>query len=182
MAKSGSSIWTRVLMVIFVGFVFLMVRELVHVFRDAHLAAQKTRCYSTLKHVARAFNAYASDHDETYPAAAGGWMEPTLPYNLEYTDPRCPAVSPTDYGYAVNKNALGLKFSRLDKPDEFPLAFDSTLLGRNAVSGLETLPSPGRHYGQNIICFADGHVKGISDDIPPLNENPVFKPKGAAEP
>jgi len=185
MAKRKSSIWTWVGLGFLLGGAILVVSVLVPAFREARESAMETSCLSNVKSAATGFLLYSEEYDGRFPDGKDGWMNQALRFRGEVMDVRCPSVGTKDngkYGYAVNPQALGIKSEQLAKPEEFALVFDSTLLGANAVSGLETLPRPGRHFGGNIIGFADGHYRRIRDSEPRPNENPVFKPKDSAEP
>lgn len=124
------------------------------VFRQARNAARRTICASNLRQIGAAMSLYASDNDGYLPEA-GRWMDQIERYGPERIL-RCPearTIRRSAYGYAFN-SALGS--ANLSKAKgTTPLVFDSTLLDRNAASGLETLPRPGRHV------FAGGPVDNV---------------------
>ena len=66
------------------------------------------------------------------------------------------------FGRAYRKSASGLLTTSIKKPEGFLLLFDSTLLARNAVSGPETLPHPGRHEGKDTVGYLDGHARAVT--------------------
>lgn len=77
-------------------------------------------------------------------------MDVTTPYVRQERMYHCPDVrirNRSQYGYAMNSKLAGKKHSELDKTE--PILFDSTILTRNAVGGIETMPIPGRHPTRN---------------------------------
>jgi len=82
------------------------------------------------------------------------------------------------FGYAANVHVLGRKTSDVADPARMPLTFDSGIIAKNAESGLETLPFPGRHGSTHIrdlnnIAYLDGHVEPLKDDAPKPNDDPM---------
>jgi len=63
---------------------------------------------SRLRQLARAFSAYADDHDNMLPPAAT-WMDEIEPYVLDPDTFRCPAAPDREYGYAMNAFAGGVE-------------------------------------------------------------------------
>lgn len=65
------------------------------------------------------------------------------------------------YGYAYSSSLIGRDLRGMRDAKSAALIFDSTLLRRNAVGTLATLPDPPRHGGSNCIAYADGHAVAI---------------------
>jgi len=129
------------------------------VFAQARRAAQSARCISNLRQLGASVNLYASDFDGHFPDPKN-WMDEVSRIKSRPRF-RCPAVAGSQYGFAFNKDLAGKKVSQVEPSHE--LIFDSNLLERNANSGLESLPSPGRHgFGGravNHILHVDGSVE-----------------------
>lgn len=158
-----------VLAVCGVGGVAIMAAILFPVFSQAKLAAKKTLALSHAKQMSTALIMYSIDNNDLLPPAAQ-WMDVLGRYEVEdqiFKSPEATPNDPTDYGFAFRTD---LQFQNLEKMQDNALrvmVFDSTLLSRNAHSGLETVPSPGR-YGKgtaagNTFGFADGHAKFVRD-------------------
>lgn len=124
---------------------------------------------SNLKQSGTALAMYASDHDDRYPVA-NQWMDSLHPYaktqnifRSSYATPK----NPFDYGFAFRKEFSLKPLKDFPEPETQVTLFDSTILSRNATSGLETLPKPGRYKGDsepgNLFGYVDSHVKFIKD-------------------
>ena len=138
--------------------------------------SKRFTCMSHLKQLAGSCLQYASDHDGTLPASSN-WMEATMPYSgmTWETPPASKEIGLKNearyhdvaffhterYGYAYRSKASNRKLSAFNTPAQFELVFDSTHLERNASTGLESLPFPGRHQGRDNTSYLDGHVKSI---------------------
>jgi len=88
---------------------------------------------------------YASDNDDLLPIA-NRWVDSLGIYKKQGISMRCPEVrsrNRNDYGYAFNIALSGKSRSKSDS--NAALVFDSTILAKNASSGLDSLPKPGRH-------------------------------------
>ena len=130
---------------------------------DQRPARPVTRCMSQVRQMDLAVLMYAADSDERLPPASS-WIGLTLKYLKDealYHDPEVPG--PNAYGYAFRDSGSLIKWSKVRDPAAFPVIFDSTVLGRNAHSELETLPNPGRHNGRNSIGYLDGHAKSVQN-------------------
>jgi hypothetical protein len=146
------------------GFLFVFFAAVLFpVFAQARSAAQSTRCMSNLRQLGSAVTLYASENDGRFPDPQS-WVDELSSQGTRPRSFRCPAVSGfgrTTYGFAFNKDLAGKKVSDFDLNHE--LIFDSTMLKRNAYSGLETLPLPGRHRvnrtALNHILHVDGSVE-----------------------
>jgi len=101
---------------------------------------------------------YSNDYDDRCPPSR--WMALMAPYTKDSKDM-------LDVGqwegmhYAMNKAIRRADLRKVESPEKVPAFFDTSLDMDNAVSGLESLPNPGRHGGINNAAYADGHVKGI---------------------
>lgn len=123
-------------------------------------------CLSNVQSAARGALAYSADWDDRLPPAHR-WMDV-----FETSESfRCTAVAEDAkvgqaYGLAFNERLGSKVVADFQDPNRLPLIFDSTLNERNAASGLETLPTPGRHYRDepaNAIGFLDGHAALVPD-------------------
>jgi hypothetical protein len=104
---------------------------------------------------------YANDYDNYLPLA-GQWMDNVRPYVKGDDVFHSLAVSqhkPSAYGFALNSTLAGTSQTDILEPATKPMVFDSTMLTRNATAGVSTLPSPPRYGKDNLIGYADGHVK-----------------------
>lgn len=140
------------------------------VFSQAKLAAKKTQALSNVNQLGLAINMYASDNNGRMPIA-DRWMDSVETYTRQdkiFRSPEATPQDPSDYGFAFRKE-FGQK-KKMDFTDHASriMVFDSTILSRNANSGLETVPIPGR-YGTsstrgNLFGFMDGHAKFYTDE------------------
>lgn len=115
------------------------------VFRLARAGEQSARCVGNLRRIGSAISLYAADNDERLPNA-DQWMDQVERFGGGTRQFQCPAVRSFDrggYGYAFNKALSGKSKSEIDPKTQ--LVFDSSLLLRNANSGAESMPVPGRH-------------------------------------
>src|SRR6266496_2799744 len=98
------------------------------------LLGQSATCQSNLFRLTRAQLVYAEDYSERLPAAEG-WMDRILPFVVEERRLHCPSVSQPGedrYGYGLNQKLGGAVRSKIEKPDETPLCYDSEDLKRSA--------------------------------------------------
>ncbi|HLK16759.1 MAG TPA: hypothetical protein VKT78_18270 [Fimbriimonadaceae bacterium] len=141
------------------------------VFRQARMAARRNDAISRMHNLATAVRAYVADNDDHFPPAEA-WMDLIGKYDPNGRDFHSPGMNrrngfdPPDYGIAFMSSLSGGTLSTIKNPDSRVMLFDSTLRGRNATSGLETLPKPPRfgpgETGGNILAFVDGHVRRVS--------------------
>jgi len=137
-------------------------------------------CLRNLKHQAQALDAYCIEFDEILPPKQRGWMDAIKVEGQNDADFHCPNYSPrvaNEFGYAANVHLFGNSISVVSDRQAMPLVFDTALVTRNAMSGLETLPFPGRHgishvRDRNNIAYLDGHVEPLKDDAPKPNDDP----------
>jgi hypothetical protein len=117
-------------------------------FRQARENVRSGICSSNLSSLGRAVSMYAADYDDRIPPG-DRWMDLTkkyVPINRTFQCPVVRTANRASYGYAMNSKMAGKKRSEVDQSE--PLIFDSTVLTRNAVADLKTLPVPGRHPGR----------------------------------
>lgn len=120
-------------------------------------AEVRATCVDQLHRIGIAFAIYANDYDDNLPASA--WNDSLTPYvALNSVVFRCPAVASGSYGYAMNQALLGVSTPTISSPSTVPLAFDSSILTRNATSTY-LLANPPRHGGSNVV-YADSHASG----------------------
>jgi hypothetical protein len=161
---------------IVVGLIVLVLAAiLVPVFASAREKAREVSCLSNLKEQGLAALTYSQDWDNTLPAARG-WMETLEPYVTKADNGlhgasiqsrfQCPdAVANYSgtlknvYGYAYNSRLSRVKLDKVEAPAEMVMIFESSSLLRNADDPFRSVARPGRHYGGNVICFADGYAR-----------------------
>lgn len=143
---------------------------------------RSVRCRSNVHMISRGFALYSDDYEGRY-MPAHQWELAVEPY----VEPRyraCPVVEGNAAGatgYAANKAASGKDSSLIDRPEVFPLLFDSDRLERNAADSPDNLPKPGRHITRsrkeqryprgNWIGYADGSAR-IKLDAPADRSEP----------
>lgn len=169
--KNNNVLWIvlGVLAVCGLGGVAIMAAILFPVFSQAKLAAKKTQALSHVKRIGTSMMIYAADYDDRLPIAEK-WVDLTSDYTEDpsvYRSPEATPNDPNDYGFAFRKEFSKLNLAKAEAPAAQVMIFDSTLLQKNASSGLETLPSPGR-YGVgdsrgNMMGFLDTHAKFVRD-------------------
>ncbi len=137
-------------------------------------------CLANVKQTSASMLMYAQDYDDHLPPAAT-WMDATSTYadnggTKEKQVFRCPTVlvaNPAGFGYAYNTKLAGRPLAKIANTAQSQTLYDSTNLERNASDAVTSLPSPGRHRGRrfpprrnsgfNIMGYADGHAKAVSD-------------------
>jgi Tfp pilus assembly protein PilE len=162
---------TPVIVIVLVCFVgaccigmIILAAILYPVFSQARLAAQRNRGMAAMRRVATATQVYAADFDDKLPDA-DRWMDQVSPFvnERDFRSPNLSGAPPDSFGVAFMKTLSSVKISSVKSPATQVLLFDSTLMGRNAASGLETVPKPPRfglgERGGNIFAFLDGHAK-----------------------
>jgi len=119
------------------------------------------------KEIALGVTMYSIDNNDFAPLSET-WLNSVEPYMKGRARDYCPTARNEDkqgFGYAFNKDLVGKKINKIDEAEKMPLVFDSTLMAKNAVSGLETLPSPGRHRRQegrgNNVAYLDASAKFV---------------------
>lgn len=140
------------------------------VFSQAKLAAKKTQALSNVKLQSLALILYTADNNDRLPIA-DRWMDAVQPYAKQesiFKSLEATPEDPNDYGFAFRKEFEKKKVADFADAATRVMVFDSTILSRNANSGLETLPIPGR-YGTsskrgNMFGFMDGHAKFYTDE------------------
>ncbi len=153
------------------GGVVIMAAILFPVFSQAKLAAQKTIALHNVKQSSMGLILYSADYNDRLPPDTH-WMDLTVSYIADPDSFKSPLATPndsSDYGFAFRKEFSLKKVSEFPDPAYRATIFDGTLLSRNASSGLESLPNPGR-YGTgeratNMIGFLDGHAQAVKDTM-----------------
>lgn len=134
-------------------------------------ASRRNDALGRMKGLSIATLSYAAENDGRLPVAAT-WMDGLAKYDTSSRDFRSPGLprrgpfADPDYGIAFMKSLSSKRVAEIDSPADHVVLFDSTLMTRNAVSGLETVPKPPRfgkaETGGNVFAFADGHVRLVS--------------------
>ena len=135
-------------------------------FYRARLARSRQLGVSRMKSVATATLQYAADFDDHLPVA-DHWMDAVSVYvpNRDFRSPDV-GVLHRGFGIAFMKPLSAAKVHSIADPASRVLVFDSTLMVRNAASGLETEPKPPRFgdgdKGGNVFGFLDGHASMVT--------------------
>ncbi len=140
--------------------------------RNAKHSVQGPLCLQNLRNLANAQAMYSLDNMGSLPGE--NWMDATLPYLKENVGAiGCPVVrdkKKDHYGFAMNEAFVGRPLA--SAASDMPLIFDSTLLQRNAVGPLSTLPDRPRHLEdtdpefaiwKNNVVFVSGRTKATKD-------------------
>ncbi|MBC8065233.1 MAG: hypothetical protein H7Y17_10410 [Chlorobia bacterium] len=144
-------------------------------YRNAKHSLQGPLCLQNLRALAAAQAMYSVDNMGSLPAA--DWMDASLPYLKKNVGAiGCPVARDKkndDYGFAMNEAFVGKPMVVATSDGDTPLIFDSTLLSRNAVGPLSTLPEKGRHLQpdtdpefdtwKNNVAFANGSARATQD-------------------
>lgn len=143
-------------------FYFLVTGSLNNVKKTAGLAGMKSAAASILM--------YSLDHNGYFPPA-DSWMDAAQPFANSEGAFHSPVVSNGNkdiYGIAFRTDLGSKQMSPELSGEPWAMVFDSTLMQRNAHSGLETLPTPGRYRTKegpsNIVAFIDGSAQAIPDN------------------
>jgi prepilin-type processing-associated H-X9-DG protein len=124
----------------------------------------KSGCLSNVKVLSLGLVMYSVEYDDRLPSR-DHWMD--LAEGVFSKKPNitpCPrVVGPGLFGYAFN---AGLTKLGGPSDDKIPLVYDSVNLARNASDLVNSLPMPGRHKGNNVIGYADGHVRAVKSSLP----------------
>jgi hypothetical protein len=137
---------------LFVGFVLWPVHS------DGDPPSSTSVCRSNVKQLTLGMTLYSGDWDDRLPDVSS-WMDKLAPYTHHPEFYHCPKVAGGAYGYGFSAKLAGADLGKIKDLETAPLLFDSDLLQRNAMGGLETLPNPARHRGQNFIAYADGSCR-----------------------
>jgi prepilin-type processing-associated H-X9-DG protein len=125
---------------------------------------RKKQCLSQVKQNVSALLLYAEEYDDRLPHR-DLWMDAIGIYTARepFRCPQRPGIAgvpvETIYGYAFYAPISQASLSEMETPERIPLVFDSLHLARNASGTLDSLPSPGRHGGNNAIGYVDGHAR-----------------------
>lgn len=156
------------------GLPSLIVFGIYEKFRGAKHSVQGPLCLQNLRALANAQAMYSLDNMGSLPG--DNWMDATLPYLKENVGAiGCPVARDEkrdEYGFAMNESFVGQSMAIATSDAETPLLFDSTLLARNAIGPLSTLPNKGRHLQsdsdpevetwRNNVAFANGSARATS--------------------
>ena len=91
---------------------------------------------------------------------------------------------PLSCGYALNRSLAGRDYSRIERPAETVLMFESDAADRNAAGGPDSVAMPLRHGFKSNFALADGNVRSMTDRMQAalVWEVPPDPPIGAAPP
>ena len=118
-------------------------------------------CRSNVKQASLAILIYSDDYDDRLPLSSkwGDMVERESRNPAALKDVE--GVPDGSFGYAFRKSAPRTQISSVRNMDTLALIFDSTLMSKNAVGEVDSLPSPGRHDGKDVIGYLDGHVHAV---------------------
>jgi hypothetical protein len=128
-------------------------------------------CWSNMHCIGNWIFVYAADYDETFPAS--DWVDNLQPYLTNGEDEgafRCRVLvadDPTAYGYALNSALAGKKNPQDGQDLQIPIIFETTLTGKNVVSGLETYTRKGRHRGKSYVSYGGCQARSVPDGKKP---------------
>ena len=134
-------------------------------------------CQSNLKQLGLAMLMYAQDYDGRLPISFR-WCDALYPYVKDVDVFNCPGDKTHKYSFAMNSKLCHTPLSKIQKPAETVLLFESKLGHKNDTNaGMTVCDNPARHEGGNNFLFVDGHVKWVKLGTP-LNYDAV---KGVSE-
>lgn len=147
---------------------FVLVAAIVFPFfaQPGYRASPTSVCRRHLKQVGLGLVQYASEFDERMPSR-DAWMDALALYVKDERDLHCPSVPKVAYGYAFNAALSHSSTDKLDAPATSVVVYDSVNPLRNASDAVTSLPSPGRHRGEDMIGYADGHVRSKRFGVAP---------------
>lgn len=139
------------------------------VYAPSYVNSRGTHDLSNLKQSGVALLMYASDYDERFPVSSR-WVDSLMSYTKNediFRSSTATPKNPLDYGFAFRKEFSLKPIKDFAEPEHQVALFDSTILSRNATSGLESLPKPGRYSRDsepgNLFGYVDSHVRFIKD-------------------
>lgn len=170
--KSSALVWlvTLGLAGAGVGLMSVFLSFVLPALTQARVSASRSACLRNVRGIASASILYAADHDGKLPVGQG-WIESLRPYTRRRVEnlAGCPLVHrahPDQYGIAFNQAIVGKLLSSIED-EATALAFDSAVLKRGAVAGLDTLPAPPRHPGDkpsNCLSTISGRAHFVFSD------------------
>lgn len=141
---------------------------LLPVLKQANFASQRAIALFNIREANTAIYMYSTDFDDRLPTAYQ-WMDLVEPFSRHPAVFRSPLATPddkSDYGFAFRKELSQKNIKDFPDPVARAMIFDSTLLSRNATSGLETLPNPGRYREGKNQGNMIGLLSGYSEFTP----------------
>ncbi len=164
-AGSNYALWgviTSAIAIALVPVIAIMAAIAFPVFAKSREAARTTECMSNMKQLCMGMMMYANDNNDTLPPS-DKWVDSISPY-IKYKELfNCPSVGGDYICYAMNRNLSKTVNTKIYKPFNSVMIYESIRETGNPAGGVDLLPAPGRHSGANSIGFADGHVKMVFD-------------------
>lgn len=127
----------------------------------------KTACLSRIKQLGLAEQMYAADNDDRF-SSASKWIEETQPYTKSSKDEvyTCPSLLPSKkFGYAMADGMSSARVTEIVHPESQVLFFETPTLVRDAHFPGVAPVVPWRHQGARNFAYADGHAKGIRQNL-----------------
>jgi hypothetical protein len=138
---------------------FFFLKDLVHVFQSARIAAERTKTAQNLKSIGKAANLYVAENNDRFPPA-DRWADLIRPFAIE-TDIFDPTPNHRSPSYAYNQAMSSIKETEIEYPSSVPLVFESTLAGPTSVGGLS-----------DAYRDIDGNTYSCSSDSSTGRKNP----------
>lgn len=124
------------------------------------------QCMNNLKQLGIGFAMYCQDYDDRLPPFRD-WNQKILIYVKTRDLFYCPSGGTGDSkSYYAAFASLELRpLEQIPEPAKTPLLYDSVRTKPSPYDPLLSLPVPGRHLGENIVAYADGHAKWTPDRV-----------------
>lgn len=135
--------------------------------KQAAEIADRMKCEEQLGQLARAIQMYAGSSEDMLPDPAR-WMEQIRPFLPQPSQTHCPSDPAAGVSYAMNHNMAGKRLHQVANPNTTPLLYESAQHGNTPAGTGEGWPAPLRHPEGNLVAFADGSVR-------PMTQPPSFQ-------
>jgi prepilin-type N-terminal cleavage/methylation domain-containing protein/prepilin-type processing-associated H-X9-DG protein len=196
-----ASAFTLIELLVVIAIISILAAILFPVFARARENARRASCQSNLKQVGLAIFQYTQDYDEKMPLGWKSGSAPTLwneridPYLKSTQIMVCPSDSKRSPGYGCNLwGACGADFGGAtgtiirslpqftrtsevwmlaDSQDTPPATGGTSRIWRFGTADSTTRIST-RHFDGTNLCFLDGHVKWVKNDVILNNLNDIW--------
>jgi len=139
--------------------------------QQAVALSERMKCEEQMSQLVRAIQMYATVSEDMVPDPAR-WFDQVRAF-LPAPGPaqaqgHCPSDSVAGISYAMNRNLAGKRLHQIANPGTTPLLYESAGHGGNPAGVGENWPTPLRHPEGNLVAFADGSVR-------PMTQPPSFQ-------